>query len=111
MHETLFTITCTPYLHLKIHGSVADTIAGASQSINSFEPAQLPNPPVASTSSTACVSKQVTIVAAVERTIKFKPGSLRKRKIDASILKLVTSDLQPLTVVENQGLWKKKLVE
>ena len=99
MRETPFTTTCTPDLHLKTHGPVVESIAGASESIKSFEPVHLPNPPVASTSSTA-----------VERTIKYKPGSLRKRGIDACILKLVTTDLQPLTIVENKG-FRKLLTE
>ena len=54
MRETPFTTTCTPDLHLKTHGPVVEPIAGVSESIKSFEPVQLPNPPVASTSSTAC---------------------------------------------------------
>ena len=52
MRETPFTTTCIPDLHLKTHGPVVEPIAGASES--SFEPVRLPNPPVASTSSTAC---------------------------------------------------------
>ena len=49
-----FTITCTPDLHLKTHGPVVEPIAGASESIKSFEHVRLPNPPVASTLCTAC---------------------------------------------------------
>ena len=41
-------------LHLKTHGPVVEPIAGASESIKSFEPVRLLNPTVASTSSTAC---------------------------------------------------------
>ena len=48
-------------------------------------------------------TKQLTIAAAVEWAIKYKPGSLRKRRIGACILKLVITDLQPLTVVENRS--------
>ena len=54
MRETPFTMTCTPDLHLKTHGPVVEPIEGASESIKCFEPAQLLNPPVASTPSTAC---------------------------------------------------------
>ena len=52
MPKAPFTITCTPDLHLKT--PVVEPIAGASESIESFEPIRLPNPPVASTSNTAC---------------------------------------------------------
>ena len=94
-----------PDLHLKTHGPVVEPIAGASESIISFEPVRLPNPPVASTSSTAChysATKQLTIAVAVERAIKYKAGSLRKRRIGAHIIKLVTTDVQTL-VIENRG--------
>ena len=50
-----------------------------------------------------CATKQPTIAAAVERAIKYKAGSLIERGIDACIIKLVTTDLQPVTVVENRG--------
>ena len=102
LDETPFT-TCTPDLHLKTHGPVVEPIAGVSESIKSFEPVNLPNPPVASTSSSACATKQLTIAAAVKRAIKYKAGRSRKRRIGACIIKLVTTDVQPLTVVENRS--------
>ena len=49
-------------------------------------------------------SKQLTMEAIVERTIKYKPGSARKRELDACVLALITTDLQPLSVVENKAL-------
>ena len=103
MRETPFTTTCTPDLHLKTHGPVVEPIAGVSESIKSFEPVHLPNPPVASTSSSACATKQLTIAAAVERAIEYKAVRSRKRRIGACIIKLVTTDVQPLTVVENRS--------
>ena len=76
--------------------------------LNLFEPVRLPNPPVASTTACAyCATKQLTIAAAVERPIKYKAGSLRKRGIGACIIKLVTTDVQPLTVVENRSSKKR----
>ena len=54
-----------------------------------------------SSSSTVFATEQLTIAAAEERTINVKPESLRKKEIDSCILKLVTTDLQPLSVVEN----------
>ena len=48
-------------------------------------------------------SKQLTMEAIVERTIKYKPGSARKRELDACVLGLITTDLQPLSVVENKA--------
>ena len=39
----------------------------------------------------------------MERTIKYKPGSARKRELDACVLALITTDLQPLSVVENKA--------
>ena len=56
-----------------------------------------------------CATKQLTIAAAVERAIKYMAGSLKKRRISASIIKLVTTDVQPLTVVENRGSKQRPL--
>ena len=36
-------------------------------------------------------------------TIKYKPGSARKKEIDACILQLITTDLQPLSIVDNKA--------
>ena len=51
-----------------------------------------------------CATKQLTIADAVERAIQYKPGSLRKRRIGICTLKLVTTDLQPLTVIDKASL-------
>ncbi|KAK3726787.1 hypothetical protein RRG08_058439 [Elysia crispata] len=53
------------------------------------------------TSAHPAATKQMTMESVIERTIKYKPGSARKKEIDACILKLITTDLQPLSVVEN----------
>ena len=52
----------------------------------------------------------MTIAAAVEQAIQYEAGSLRKRRISASIIKLVTTDLQPLTLVENRGNKQRELL-
>ena len=51
-----------------------------------------------------CATKQLTIAAAVEWAMKDKVGSSRNRRIGACIIiKLVTTDFQPVTFVENRG--------
>ena len=55
------------------------------------------------TSAHPAARKQMTMESVIERTIKYKPGSARKKEIDACILKLITTDLQPLSVVENRA--------
>ncbi|GFR72362.1 hypothetical protein ElyMa_002112600 [Elysia marginata] len=55
------------------------------------------------TSAHAAATKQMTLEAVIERTIKYKPGSTRKKEIDACVLQLITTDLQPLSIADNKA--------
>ena len=46
---------------------------------------------------------QQTIASTLQRVTKYKPESERKKALDQKLLKLITSDMQPFSVVEDSG--------
>ncbi|GFR65312.1 transposase [Elysia marginata] len=83
------------------HTSTSSTV-NAPQAA-SISTTAVPSTQRGATSAHAAATKQMTLEAVIERTIKYKPGSTRKKEIDACVLQLVTTDLQPLSIVDNKA--------